>query len=226
MKVKEIIAEGWWDDLKSKIVGKLGPAGDPDINQSLDRFNQNVQGRVQPAYQEWISIAKHTQLPEQPGEEPAVYQKRRAQYLSGAIKQFADQLYKKNQPQGGTRIPTPAFTGNEGPDLQAAKNYLTNRTKEYFTTINFGSSEVASQPPTQPAQAPAPQSNQAVTQVRPQTARPAAKTSTVPARQFRPAGGAVAPARPQPTPPREKYMGPAQQVQPQQLQSPVRRLPR
>ena len=304
MKVNEIVVEGWWDDLKRKITGKLtGPASD-DVSQGLQRFDQNVQARLQPAYQEWAALAKNTQLPQQPGEDPADYEQRRAKYLSGVIKQFADEIYKNRQPSGGTRIPTPAFTGNEGPDLQAAKNYLTNRTKEYFSTINTDAAATSAQQtptadntattataapssmsrmatqlsgsPTGPAatmrvggqtwqrvqgsgnyddmkyynpatkqvvslqdlekmrntgsSAPAPATSAptvsppARTQSTAVTA-PAAKKTTVPARQFRPTGSNVATTQPAAAP-REKYMGPAQQVGPKQLPPTVRRLPR
>lgn len=216
MKVNEIITEGWWDDLKRKITG-----GDTDAAAGLQRFNQNVQGRLIPAYQEWAGVAKNTQLPVQPGESTQAYAQRRAQYLSGVLKQFADELYKSRQPSGGTRVPIPNLTGNETADLKAARDYLTSRTQEYFSTINVDAEPA---PAAQQQPAPTAQAQQPVVTAPAVQARP--RTSTVPARQFRPAGGAVAPARPQPTPPREKYMGPAQQVQPQQLQSPVRRLPR
>lgn len=222
MKVNEIITEGWWDDLKRKITGG---GGDTDAAAGIQRFNQNVQGRLIPAYQEWAGVAKNTQLPAQPGESTQAYAQRRAQYLSGALKQFADELYKSRQPSGGTRIPTPNFTGNETADLKAARDYLTSRIQEYFSTINVGAETGAqAAPAAQQQSAPTAQAQRPVVTAPAVRARP--RTSTVPARQFRTAGGAVAPARPQPTPPREKYMGPAQQVQPQQLQSPVRRLPR
>lgn len=224
MKINEVIVEGWWDDLKKKITG--GSTGDPDIAAGLQRFDQNVQGRLAPAFQEWVGLAKNTQLPTQPGEDPQAYAQRRAQYLSSAIKQFADELYKTRLPSGGTRIPTPNFTGNESADLKAAKEYLTGRIKEFFSTINV-----------EPAAAAAPQASTAqqqttspgtalAQQLVPQPYHPFRSTAVTRPPRPRPRTTAVAPAPSQPTPPREKYMGRAQVVPPGQLSNPVRRLPR
>lgn len=222
MKVNEIITEGWWDDLKRKITGG---GGDTDAAAGLQRFDQNVQGRLTPAYQEWAGVAKNTQLPVQPGESTQAYAQRRAQYLSGALKKFADELYKGRQPSGGTRIPTPNLTGNETADLKAARDYLTSRIQEYFSTINVDA-ETGAQAAPAAQQQPAPTAQAQLPVVTAPAVQATQRTSTIPGIQYRPAGRAVVPARPQAIPPREKYMGPVQQVQPQQLQSPVRRLPR